>query len=268
MWELRSLGYRTDLFVCAFDGQVEDRGRYVVVRTPSNPLFWWGNFLLYPEAPDASAADSWQGDHARELPDIKTKLLTWDRPDGTTGEVEPFLRAGYEIDVSSLLTATSATLRRSSRHASDVEVVALDADAQWEGAKRALTNAFAVTTGGSMEDLRDFMDRQFARFRAMQERGHGQWDGAVVDGEIAASLGIVRERELGRFQLVGTDPKFARRGVCSTLVHEAGRRALAQGVSTLVMSADATYHAAKVYESVGFLPTERLVALLKRPPRA
>ena len=46
MRPLRSVGYRTDLFVCAFDGVVEERDRYVVIRTPSNPSFWWGNYLL------------------------------------------------------------------------------------------------------------------------------------------------------------------------------------------------------------------------------
>jgi hypothetical protein len=36
---IRPLGYRTDLFFPAFDGQIVDRGEYVVVRTPSNPTF-------------------------------------------------------------------------------------------------------------------------------------------------------------------------------------------------------------------------------------
>ena len=93
MRDRSSLGYRTDLFVRAFDGVVEDRGRHIVVRTPSNPGFWWGNLLLYPDAPDAADAraaergheGSWLDDHARELPDIKAKLLAWDRPDGASG---------------------------------------------------------------------------------------------------------------------------------------------------------------------------------------
>lgn len=75
--------------------------------------------------------------------------------------------------------------------------------------------------------------------------------------------------DLGRFQLVGTDPRFARRGVCSTLVHDASRWALTElGVDALVIAADAEYHAARVYESVGFRPTERLCALVKRAAKA
>ena len=34
-------------------------------------------------------------------------------------------------------------------------------------------------------------------------------------------------------------------------------------VETLVMVADEEYHAAKVYESVGFRPTEKLLGLCK-----
>jgi len=155
------------------------------------------------------------------------------------------------------------------RGRADVEVIELHDDAQWSGAERALTNAFAPNRSGTRDELRDFVVRQRARYRAMQARSLGQWYGAVIDGEIAAALGIVRERELGRFQLVGTDPKFARRGVCSTLVHDAAQLALAKrGISTFVMAADAHYRAAKVYESVGFRPTERLVALLAKPPKA
>ena len=57
--------------------------------------------------------------------------------------------------------------------------------------------------------------------------------------------------------------------MCTTLVHEAATGTLAApGIATLVMAADATEHAAKIYESVGFRPTERLVALLRRPPKA
>lgn len=33
------------------------------------------------------------------------------------------------------------------------------------------------------------------------------------------------------------------------------------GVKTLVMVADEEYHAAKIYESVGFVPTEKIVGV-------
>lgn len=48
---IRSLGYRTDLLFPRFDGEVIDRGDYTVIRTPSNPTFYWGNFLLFDQPP-------------------------------------------------------------------------------------------------------------------------------------------------------------------------------------------------------------------------
>ena len=41
-----------------FDGEVLERDTHVVVRTPRSPSFWWGNFVLFPEAPRA-------GEHPR-----------------------------------------------------------------------------------------------------------------------------------------------------------------------------------------------------------
>jgi hypothetical protein len=42
-----SLGWRSDLVFARFDGEVVDRGNHLLVRTPGNPTFWWGNFLLF-----------------------------------------------------------------------------------------------------------------------------------------------------------------------------------------------------------------------------
>nr|MDP9125835.1 N-acetyltransferase [Pseudomonadota bacterium] len=54
-----SLGWRTDLIFARFDGQVTDCGNHVCVRTPGNPMFWWGNFLLFRQAPQAGDLDRW-----------------------------------------------------------------------------------------------------------------------------------------------------------------------------------------------------------------
>ncbi len=48
---IQSLGYRTDLFFPRFDGEVIDRGDYIVIRTLSNPTYHWGNFLLFSQSP-------------------------------------------------------------------------------------------------------------------------------------------------------------------------------------------------------------------------
>ena len=47
-----SLGFRTDLALLTASGSVvEDRGTHLVVRSPDNPSYFWGNFLLLSEPP-------------------------------------------------------------------------------------------------------------------------------------------------------------------------------------------------------------------------
>jgi hypothetical protein len=48
--QIVSLGFRTDLMVLALGGsEIEHGERHVVVRTPANPTFWWGNFVLFAD---------------------------------------------------------------------------------------------------------------------------------------------------------------------------------------------------------------------------
>jgi hypothetical protein len=45
--QVTSLGFQTDLALRVLEGaEITDRGDYLVVRTPDNPTFYWGNFLL------------------------------------------------------------------------------------------------------------------------------------------------------------------------------------------------------------------------------
>ena len=39
---------------------LERRDGYWVVQSPSNPTFWWGNFLLFDDAPAAGDGDRWE----------------------------------------------------------------------------------------------------------------------------------------------------------------------------------------------------------------
>ena len=54
-----SLGWRTHLIFPRFDAQVIARPDYVLVRTPHNPNFWWGNFLLFDHVPSPGEAAQW-----------------------------------------------------------------------------------------------------------------------------------------------------------------------------------------------------------------
>jgi hypothetical protein len=51
------LGWQSHLLACRFGAHIEERADCIVLRTPSNPTYYWGNCLLLPQAPrDADVA--------------------------------------------------------------------------------------------------------------------------------------------------------------------------------------------------------------------
>jgi hypothetical protein len=112
--------------------------------------------------------------------------------------------------------------------------------------------------------LRRFAAQQYARHRRLVARGVGRWYVAALDGHVCGALGVCVEGTLARYQLIGTDPAFQRRGVCASLVFGAAECAARDlGARTFVICADASYHAARVYASVGLRPTEHLYAIAR-----
>ena len=49
---VQSIAYQTDIGIRRLGGaQVEDCGDHLVVETPANRGFWWGNFILLATPP-------------------------------------------------------------------------------------------------------------------------------------------------------------------------------------------------------------------------
>src|SRR4051812_36625202 len=104
--EIASLAYRTDLAVLEHSGStVEDRGTYLVVRTPDNPTFWWGNHLLLPQAPvDEAAALGWVATFEREFPEARHRTFGVDGTAGQLTDVAAFAALGMETELLSVMT--------------------------------------------------------------------------------------------------------------------------------------------------------------------
>ena len=76
-----SLGFRTDVALRVLEGaEVTDRGDYLVVRSPGNPDFWWGNFLLLAAWPGPGTGDRWLARFAAEFPLARHVALGVDAP--------------------------------------------------------------------------------------------------------------------------------------------------------------------------------------------
>ncbi len=259
--ELHSLAYRTDLIFSAFDGIVIDRGDYLVVRTPSNPTFYWGNFLLFRDPPRRGDAERWPRLFRQEIgspPAVRHQTFGWDSPGADLGEAASLVAQGFRLLKESVLTASS--LHPPPHLAAPIEVRRLHTDGEW---REALENQIRCRDPEHDEPgFRLFKEAQMDRYRRMAEAGLGAWFGAFVEGRLVADLGLYVHGDLGRYQAVGTHPDHRRRGYAGSLVYEAGRWGLRHlGLRSLVIVADVGSPAERLYRSVGFAFAENQVGL-------
>ncbi|MFI5694978.1 GNAT family N-acetyltransferase [Kribbella sp. NPDC051586] len=252
--DITSLGYRTDLLLLELSGSTfRDTGEYVVVRTPANPGFWWGNFLLYrtPFAPDDAKIRL--DDFRREFPEAKHVAIGIDSVDGEIGAEDEVTAAGLEIDRSVVMTADRVVPPQRPNGEATYRFLAGDDD--WEQLYHQSLATADMEVDAAYED---FTRRKLVAKRELVEAGHGKWFGAFDGARLQSSLGLMFDgKGLARFQNVQTSPEDRGRGLASTLVHHASTYGLTEGgARTLVMVADPDYLAIRIYRSVGFNDSE------------
>jgi hypothetical protein len=263
---LKSLGFRTDAMLLARDGEVRDLGDAFMVKSPRSPSHYFGNFLVFDRPPRPGDRAVWEERFAREIgtpPTVNHVLIGWDVDTGLDADLTEFLAAGYVLEEN--LVMSTRELRPPPRPAVGAELRPLrDDDAEWTSALECL-----VRTREDRWDeagYREFKQAQMARYRDLTRTGMGHWYGAFVDGRVAATLGVFAEGGLARYQTVGTDPDFRRRGLCGSLTYFAGQHARdTLGAREFVIVADDHYFAKDIYASVGFGPYERQQLLLRMP---
>ncbi|HEY0240679.1 MAG TPA: GNAT family N-acetyltransferase [Friedmanniella sp.] len=259
--DVHSLGLRTELALRGYAGSlVQDRGDHLVLRTPGNPSFWWGNCLVLPSPPaDVEAARSWVAIFERELPDAEHRTFYVDGVEGTTADLDPFVPLGLTPEPSVVLTARA--VHEPPRPNDAPTYRPLEDDADW--AQQVELSMVGEEVGHDVE----FCTRKAKDDRALADGGHGRWYGAFVDGQLVSSMGLFTASPgLARFQSVKTHPDHRGQGLAGTLTHVVGRFGLDDlGAETLVMVADPAYLAIRVYRSVGFRDTEVLLQAERKP---
>lgn len=255
-----SLGFRTDLALLTSSGSVvEDRGTHLVVRSPDNPSYFWGNFILLARPPVPGGEKEVVGAFHTEFPLADHVSIGIDTADLTDEARAAFEAAGMTVDVATVLTASALTAPREV----EAEIRELAGDDDWEARARLSQQLYPNTP----EDT--FMT--YARQKNTQERrlvdaGRGTRFGAFVDGALVSTAGIfVTEEGVARYQSVETHTDHRRRGLAAAVVHAAGRHGLEKlGVRTLVIVADTDGEAIGLYRRLGFTDAERQLMMEKR----
>jgi GNAT superfamily N-acetyltransferase len=266
--------WATDYDVLPVDHVVERRDGYLLVRSPGNPAHYWGNLLLFDDAPQQRDGERWERLFELEFgenPLVQHVTLAWDRVDGALGSArEEFVARGYELDEVVWLVADSGALLMHPR--ANREVVIRELDPQ-PGADRDLWDQAIELQVASRDDFldertyREFLGRRLEDLRVMFRARRGAWFVAMYPGrdEVVAACGVVFTGERGRFQAVDTAAAHRRKGISSRLVVEAAGRAAGHGARRFVIAAEPDYHALGLYESLGFQRVERVAGVCRRP---
>ena len=242
-----SLGYQTDVTLRALEGaEVTDHGDHLVVRSPDNPDYWWGNFLLLAAWPGPGTGDGWLARFAAEFPLARHIALGVDSagPD----EVVPaeFLDHGLEPRRDTVLTC--AAVRPPPHPSTEAEFRPLVSDADWRQSAELGQRCFDHGEPG------DYLERRATARRRLTREGRGAWFGAFAGVRLLAQLGLFDAGGgYARYQHVETDPAASRQGLAGTLVWHAGRYGReVLGAGTFVIVADPADVAIRVYRACGF----------------
>jgi ribosomal protein S18 acetylase RimI-like enzyme len=262
--EVTSLGFQTDLALLRMGGsELEDRGDHLVVRSPHNPTFWWGNFMLLAEVPPPDATARWLEVFTQALPDADHIALGFDGVGGSVSDLAGFAAAGLGVEGQTVMTA--ASVHAPPHPNREATYRAFDSDDDWEQGVDLRLVCYGDDAGSGID--REFAQARAATMRELTDDGHGAWFGAFIDGRLVSSMGLfATSTGLARFQSVETHPDLRGRGLAGNLVHfvsEYGMTDLA--AHTLVMVADPDYSAIRLYRSLGFADTETQLQAERAP---
>ena len=263
------LGWRSHLLASRFGAEVAPRDDCIVLRTASNPTYYWGNCLILPEAPRDADVGRWlarfDDEIARRQPEsrhvaigINAGVLPHPLPSWRDSGVD-------EFDDMAVLTLEPEGLTASPpARVEGVELRRL----RWPDELELAVEAQVAARDASFEaeGYRVFRRRSMRRVAEMHAAGIAQWYGAFVGGVLAADCGLAHDGAMGRFQYVETQLAWRRRGLCRALVGAVCRDAFGPlGLARLVMCADPHDVAIGIYRSVGFEQVETFWCLQRRP---
>lgn len=256
-----SPGWVTDLAILELTGStVDDRGDHLVVRTPANPGYHWGNCLLVTDPSSVDDAARWYDTFRLEFPTARWVAIGLPR---LPRDPQAWNSRSIDLEQNDVLTTT--TVPRASALPDGYTARRLDGD-DWDLviardlAENARTGEYEATSHEAF--VRSAIDAR----RRLSERGAAAWFGAFSGEALCADLGIVRCGTAGRYQAVGTDAAHRRRGLASALLGVAAAWSVEAGCTNWVIVTESQNDAGRVYRRAGFTLDDAVVSAYRRPP--
>lgn len=259
-----ALAAHTDLAILQLSGSlIEGCGDHLIIRTPSNPGFHWGNFVFVTDPDRVDTAGHWVSVFAEVFPHDRHRAVGLVTEPSCPEGMAAWLAAGLEIEYEDALsTSRPPTLRPL---ADGYTVRELRTDDDW-----------AQDLDLDLDDepdhfITDPRHQQFREARLLARRtlttaGHAAFLGVFAGSRLVAQVGIVDcGQGIARYQHVFTAREHRRRGLTSHLLGVAARWASDRGCNRWVIVADADSDASRLYQACGFTDAERLTQAYRAP---
>jgi len=253
-------GWATDLAILELSGSlIDDRGDHLVVRSPHNPDYHWGNCLFVTDDGDENDAGHWVAAFSKAFPDADWIAMGLMRmPDNRDAW------AAHELELELDEVLSTGTLPPQTPAPSGYTVRRLEGD-DWE---RSVARVLAENRRSGEFEAQ--AHERFARAQAQTQRAFsarevGARFGAFADDELVAELGIVRCGTTARYQSVATEEEHRRQGLASHLLGVAADWAAHRGCDRWVIVTEATNPAGRVYRRAGFGPDTDIVTAYRAP---
>jgi GNAT superfamily N-acetyltransferase len=255
-------GWATDLAILEHCGStVEDRGDHLIVRTPRNPDFHWGNCLFVTDEDPVGDAGRWVMTFQSAFPEATWVAIGLIRmPDDQDARVAQ----GLDLERDDVLT--TRTVPRQTPRPKGYAVRRLSGQDWAQSVARSVAEN-CRTNEQDPQSFGRFAQEQVRARRALSERDIGASFGAFAGDVLIADLGVVRCGTTARYQSVGTDEEHRRRGLASHLLGVAARWAADRGCDRWVIVTEATNPAGRVYRSLGFEPDTGNAQAYRKPTR-
>jgi ribosomal protein S18 acetylase RimI-like enzyme len=277
--QVKSLGWKTELMLARWNGTLTDRGSYVVIQTPNNPGYYWGNFVLQEAAPQLGDLERWQKQFKAAFPSSSHMLFGWDAPE--LGQIEEFIAAGFVLDHSSVLQL--AELKTPLPTPLELEIRPLKNDQEWQ--QLFELELLLRDPAHELEAYTRYMLAKLKNYRSLTELSLGAWFGAFApapleparkglalfapknptppETQLLGGLGIFFSSDLARYQAVGVHPDYRKQGIASHLVWKAAQYASSKAAEKIIIHAEPSGPAIGLYQRLGFEVVEQQYALLK-----
>lgn len=256
---INSLGLKTNLHLNSMSSEITYKKNYIVIKTPSRPDFIWGNYIIITNLPKQNQYHQLTSIFKHEITTDSIDFISIAFDINLTNDINinDFVEKGFNVFVTKILIATKVFIPK----AMNREIIVKEFEEKnWED--YIDIHYEDDWHYGNKDEQIEFLRKEADAFKKLVFSGRAKRYGAFIKDKIIADVGVFWENGIARFNNVSTHRDKRRIGACSTLIYIVSSELLQnKEIKTLVMEADEEYHAAKIYESIGFHPLEKLICL-------